>query len=638
MSLGLYMMEYNSASDITTAERKISTLTETSDSGVSSNNDELRAYDVMTVNMLQARPKGRISIDASHHIPRDFGRLLTSRQLSNRHSCSLPDILDIDNLCDIGGSSNDVLNKTGDSSDLNQSFEENDDKSIKGHSKYRADSLIPVHVCGKEHVEDPCFICMKDNEIYCGICVKVHNYHCKEQVKFIPEIPPELRQKYCEDAVNQLNVMRDRYLKIKQENEELQVQLKASKKDFIRSVMKYKSHIIVVIDKMEKEALQEMDVLYKSEIAKLEGTMTKMEMEITNLNSYLKFLEGSETSVENSVVFEVQEAISRVQSDENIIRDHHKMVGKVQFHFEPLKKLTDILADFNSLFSVSQTEVEICKFPMPCSCDKPYANKYAEKEKEVSARLSGWSFDRERCCITGCEFMDNGKLLTCDNANKKIKLFNKKLKCISAQSLPSQPWDIAVIDDERAVVTIPDRKQLQFLTVIHRKISLKHATSLDQNCWGVSCDADSIFVTNYSPETSEVVVLNHDGVLQRRIYGMTFHTPWFIDRFQDMLYVSDWGTFNVQTMTRGGALTNSYRNSYLVGPLGVTHDPEGNIYVCGRDSNTVHQISPDGVLRQIILRERDGVKQPLNICHRPSDDRLVITSWMSDKMTVYKLC
>lgn len=434
--------------------------------------------------------------------------------------------------------------------------------------------------------------------------------------------------------------MRDRFVKVKSENEDALNNLEDTKKAFISSIMGYKNMIAQTIDRIEKEALQQMDSLFIEEQAKIQNRLMYMDREIANIESYLKILEIESEEWENSVVFELQEAAKQVRKDESVLRDFHKYTSVVELKFEPLQELTDMLADFDKLWTVSKHETECCKFPSPCSCDKSYQYKMAEREKDVTVRLSGLSFDREKCCITGCEFLPNGKLLVCDNSNKKVKLFDRKFKFLSSHSLPSLPWDVAVVGQEKAVLTIPDRKQLQFVETHGRKLSLKNSVIMEKNCWGVASDMESIFVTCWSRDSSEILVLDSVGNPHRRISSVEsipFHTPWFIDCQNDTMFVSDWGTYLVQYMDLKGNSISKYRNSYLVGPLGVTHDPDGNIYVCGRDSNTVHQISSDGQLQQIILKEKDGVKQPLNISHRTSDDRLVLTSWMCDKITVYKL-
>ncbi|KAH3894121.1 uncharacterized protein LOC127862049 [Dreissena polymorpha] len=630
-------------------ERKISTLTVASDSGISCSTPEeiIQQQEYVTMDMVidsisdrPVRTRNRVSADV--YLRRkdvDMGTLLgVKRQLSNRYSRSLPDILDIDNIDPINDPDivGNELNKTSDSSDPNVSFEEN---GVKVDNAPRSLNS-PVTVCGREHLEDPCYICMKDNEIYCSVCIEVHNVHCREKVKFIPDIPSEFRQKYCADATEELVIMKRRFIKIKEENEELREKLNVSKRAFIKSLMKYKNSIIAIVDRMEKEALLEMDTIFSNESAKIQTNIENLEREIRNLESHLTALKGNDFSDGSTMVFTIQEALNQLHKDEIIIRTNHKMTNHTEFIFEGPNGFIERLAGLDELWKVSKSTVERCKVPMPCNCDKPYEKKTAVKEKEVSVRLSGWSFDRERCCITACEFLNNGKLLLCDNANKKLKLFSKKFKCVSMLSLPSLPWDIAVIDDSRAAVTMPDKKQLQFIQIQDRKLSNKETITLEHNCWGVACNNDILFVTCWSREATSIIVIDAHGAPTREITtagGVPFHTPWFIAFHNQTLYVSDWGTYTVNCLTTTGTQCEKYRHSLLVGPLGVTHDPDGNLYICSRDSNTIHQLSPTGSLIRILLTEKDGIAQPLNICHRKTDDRLVVTSWMSDKITVYKI-
>ncbi|XP_045171512.2 uncharacterized protein LOC123533748 [Mercenaria mercenaria] len=629
--------------DETMQNRKISTATVTTDSGVSSICNEgsvceEEMADITTAgeDITDAKPKVRLSMDEHEQRNIDLGKFMEATTVRSRRSCSLPDILDFDNIefyDDDPNNSTDFPQSSANSSKDSLSVVTTDTR------KTSTTSLGSFQLCGKEHVEKPCYICLKDNEIYCSVCVQVHNFHCKENVKHIPEIPPEMRTSLCGEAMKELRVVRERFNKVKAENENYIEQLKDSRRTFLRSVMKYKNTIIEAIDKLEKEALSQMDAVYNREKNKIEQNLNQLEREIADIESYITILEQCMTANENSVVYELQGATEQLRIDEAMVRDLHKSTSIVQFEFEPSADMLATLTNFEKLWKVTKKETVACTYPRPCSCDRSYRNKVAVKEKEVSVRLSGLSFDRERCCITGCEFLPNGKLLACDNGNKKVKLFDKKFKCISAHTLHSLPWDVAVIDAERAVVTIPDRKQLHFIG-LHHRISMKETVTLEQNCWGVSYSNEQIFVTCWSRDIKEVIILDTNGTPKRRIVtvqSQPFHTPWFIDGHDDTMFVSDWGTYLVQGVTTSGIPLSKYRKSNLVGPLGMCRDPDENVFICGRDSNNIHQISKDGTEQRVFLSERDGIQQPLNLCLRASDDKLIVTSWMSDKLTVFRL-
>lgn len=635
-------------------DRKLSILTVNTDSGISSVNNEdddhTTAHDSLRADdneqeSLEMKVRFRVSLDEHGRDVMDLRKFMETTAKSRR-SCSLPDILDFeveeifqpDETCSSQTFSPSIANSSFTSiSTICGAVENRKPDSGSGSPEY--ETKEGNKLCGKEHKEKPCFICLKDNEIYCRNCVMIHNYHCKEKVKHIPEIPPEMRTNLCQNASKDLAVMKKRFEKIRIENEAIVKNLEESRKTFMRSLIEFKNKIIDVIDSMEKEALSRMDAIYGQEKRKLERTMFAIEKEISDIDSYIAIIEDCMKASENSVVYELQAATDQVRRDETVIRDLHKTTNSVQFEFEPTPEFLEMLSDHDKLWRLERKESSVCNYPNPCTCDRSYMDKVAVKEREASVRLFGLSFDRERCCITGCEFLPNGKLLVCDNSNKKVKLFDKKFKCVSAQSLQSLPWDVTVLDDAQAVLTIPDKKELQFFEV-HHKISLKHSLTLQQNCWGVSHNNGLLFVTCWSRDKTEVVVMDIHGTLKHIItlvQGLPFHTPWFIAGFEDTMFVSDWGTYIVQNVTSSGVPLSKYRSSSLVGPLGLTRDPDGNIYVCGRDSNNIHQISKDGTDSRIFLTERDGISQPLNVCHRKKDDRLIVTSWMSDKVSVFRL-
>lgn len=161
-------------------ERKFSTATLNTDSGVSSivNEDTMDdskevVFHEVDYRTIRSTSGARVSLDEHRGVHGEMSKLI-ERKIRHRKSCSLPDILDLDNICNIEQDF-DEMNKTNDSSDMNLSFDEPEETSSPRLSKrkFGRGSTLPIQVCGKEHVEEPCFICMKDTEIYCQVCVEV---------------------------------------------------------------------------------------------------------------------------------------------------------------------------------------------------------------------------------------------------------------------------------------------------------------------------------------------------------------------------------------------------------------------------------------------------------------------------------
>ena len=534
---------------------------------------------------------------------------------AHRRSCSLPDILDFER------------------SETGKAGKHNDDGTSSENIYFSAP------ICGKFHAKEPNYICLKDWEIYCNVCVHVHNFHCGEKVKYIPEIAPEVRTAMCNQTLRDLTSMRERYQRVKSENLVNLEKLKENRKTCMTSILKFKFEILQIIDRVEKEAFHEMDSIYNREKSKIEENIARLESEISILESYRDCFDNNSLSDNTDIIHELQEAIKQCKSGENAIQYLHKSSNVVFFSFEILDRMNTFLNDIPNLWRVRQTEVMACTFPAPCTCEKPYGYRTPVKDHDFSGRHSGWSYDKEKCCFTGSEFLANGYLLLADNSNKKIKMFDKRYKCVSVLSLPSLPWDLAVTEQEMAAVTMPDRKTIQFMST-HQKLTPKHSIHVHKNCWGICHHRDNLIVSCWCREGAEVDIMDINGNVRhviKTIEGIPFHTPWYVAVNCDVIHVSDWGTFTVPSVTVSGSAVQTYRNRSLQGPLGMTFDPEGNIYICGRDSNNIHQLSPGGAMKQIVLSEKDDVREPLSVCHCPNDDRIVVTSWMSDKISIFKL-
>ena len=498
---------------------------------------------------------------------------------------------------------------------------------------------IPFQMCGKEHKSPPAYICFKDNEIYCKVCVQIHNLHCHEKVKYIPEIPPETRTKACDDSLRELLSAKERFNQVKDELcADLQL-LIDKRKEYVRSVLTFKQSMIKIIDEIEKEALSDMDLIFNLEKDKYQKNLSKIESCISDIEQMLEELKVRESNEDNSIFYNIQSVSNFVTESELDLHGIHKSCFKTEFSFQPQDTITSLGKNTDSLWTIKLSKDVRCHAPYPCTCDRSYKYRKAEFDKQFSAKLSGWSSDKDKCYISGCEFLENGNLLLADNHNKKIKMFDKKYRCVSALSLSSLPWDIAVLDKHLAVVSIPDKKQLQFFETKH-KLSSKHSVFLEKNCWGVARANDLLVVTCWSRDIAEVLVLDKDGVIKRTIMTVDrtpFSIPWYVSVSKDSIRVSDWGSNKITLITLTGEFIGQYSDNGLMGAMGAFSDPEGNVYVCARDTNSIHQVGSDGGKVQMILTERDGIEKPLCVCHCPLDNRFVVTSWMSDTVQVYRL-
>ena len=246
--------------------------------------------------------------------------------------------------------------------------------------------------------------------------------------------------------------------------------------------------------------------------------------------------------------------------------------------------------------------------------------------------------------ITGCTFMADGQLLVCDSENNNIKLLNSKFDIIDSLGLYTRPWDISAVDSVTAVITLPERKQLQFIDIVPFLKAGKQI-QLDKRCYGVDVVRDDIYVICHdNPGNAEIRVFDKNGTFIRKIPDVNnnlspLRYPYYIavSTTSSKIYVSDWDTHTVRCISVDGSLVFNYKHDDLMYPRTVIPDVEGNILVCGEHSCNIHVVTSTGqhhsVLYTVQGRRDNGCR---SLAYRLADRTLVIGLW-DDSMHVLKL-
>ena len=84
--------------------------------------------------------------------------------------------------------------------------------------------------------------------------------------------------------------------------------------------------------------------------------------------------------------------------------------------------------------------------------------------------------------ITGIEIVSDNHFVLCNHRNTRIKLFDSTGKFRGNLNLEAPPWDVAAIDDNLVVVTLPGIKQVQRIELFPKLRSLRH-WQLDESCY-----------------------------------------------------------------------------------------------------------------------------------------------------------
>ena len=315
---------------------------------------------------------------------------------------------------------------------------------------------------------------------------------------------------------------------------------------------------------------------------------------------------------------------------EEILRRDFNTSIRLDYEFVPSQDAESVFSNVESLGDISLRSTP-SKLPgfMSMSTVSQFAQRTIGKSEWIEARSSQ---DGKSCCLTGCAFLPNRRMVVADWSNSCVKMVNTNGSVVSSLSLPNNPWDVKRIDDSNLVVTVPGEKKI--FIIEYTKDELKELTSFetDCECWGVA-SFDDKFAATCDPWSKApcVNIYKNTGRLvsffQKDVRGeMLFKYPEHIttDSSNKTLFVSDSRAHKVIAITLKGQNVFRYHHEKLVSPAGLVTDSQDNVYVCGKDSHNVHQISKTGEHIQILLDDED-VENPRAITFEPSGECIMLT-------------
>ena len=197
-------------------------------------------------------------------------------------------------------------------------------------------------------------------------------------------------------------------------------------------------------------------------------------------------------------------------------------------------------------------------------------------------------------------------------------------------TLHANPLDISVFDAKTAIVTLPHSKQLQYIKVFPH-LTAGQILQLKKKCWGVHVTGNKIFTTCHNnPGEGEVRILDLDGNLLKQL-GINkngtflFTSPTYITVSPSgKIFVSDRDENTVTCMKMDNHVIYVYRDKEMEWPRRSYCDSGDNILVCGQSSNNVHVITAEGKKRCLLISAKDGLKGPMCISYRESDEALIV--------------
>lgn len=242
---------------------------------------------------------------------------------------------------------------------------------------------------------------------------------------------------------------------------------------------------------------------------------------------------------------------------------------------------------------------------------------------DKKAFVSGMAVCDDRLFLCNCDWNHNTpKVLVC-NINGEF---------IADIEVKGAPWDIAVLPVKgKAVVVLPNTNSIQFIDTktLTSGREVKMAGSDEKR--GITATKDRIFVGGMD---RYIYILDFEGNLLSTIFvnGEKFCYLLSVSR-GDLVY-SDFS--RIHRIKLDGTEVYTFKSPDLENPKKIATDALGNVYIAGKDSHSIHRLTPDGTFLDVILHADNQLCHPRALCIDGDHNKMFISNKSGKELLIYK--
>ena len=477
--------------------------------------------------------------------------------------------------------------------------------------------------------------CDDHRDTLCDSCKHSKHYKCK--VSSLQDKGKSYSRSRMDAIMSKIKSLEDDYDQLKQTRNDNCRELQRSVKDCGKDIDAWRKDLNDFFDDLEKSMKKQLKFQEDDGQKRIGQHISTLTATSKMLETDYKLLQDAKTSGGSALMFAADVQVSKGLKDyEDTLTDIANDAVKTNVKFEKNAKLVKLQADIDSLGSLIRNSARNIQ-----SGRKMLLDIKIQSQKQENIKISG---DSNTPWITGTVVMATGDIVSCDYNNRKLKLLDSSNALKDSLKLNAQPWDVSVVDAKTIIVTLPGNQQLQYIDLF-RRLTSGRVLQLDKKCWGVHVTADKIFTTCHNdPGKGEIRILDLDGNLLQQLGinqdgSFMFSYPYYItvSPSEKKIFVSDYSKETVTCMTMDNRVIYQYRDNGMEYPGGLYCDGGDNILACGLNSNNIQVITAEGKKHCDLVSSGDGLKEPMSISYRESDDTLIVGCSRSDNVILYKL-
>jgi hypothetical protein len=443
------------------------------------------------------------------------------------------------------------------------------------------------------------YFCSQHDVVCCRACIPDSHSSCKAVIPLDFASKDVKNSSLLSDTLKELDNMTETLEKMSVNRDDNRKLLTQKRSLIIKQISQVKSKLVKHLDDREERLITEVaSVQEKNEekIKREKDEMSQLTSVLKENKQELEFFKGHGSN--NQLFLVLRKQITNIQKTDNKIHDMTSAINEIDMEFEEIK-----MFNIETIGSVSQ-------ITRPCPI-KYKSMKVQHPQVQEDRRKPLTEFTKEghvnlkrgkQYKLTDMAVTSDNKLLLCNNRSSHPKVYiYKDYKTYEDEILlTSAPWCITVVPcTDKAVVTLPDEKSIQFINTTNNTKDKK--IKIGEECLGVTAVKDKIYIGG----DRKVLILKTDGSRVREITTDGYNNnPLYNERNYQLL------------LRQRGRLCCINLDSHVIyrydiaGYEGLAVDRQSHVYISGRHSNDIKRLSPDGTLRDIVLSEHDGVDGP----------------------------
>ena len=399
------------------------------------------------------------------------------------------------------------------------------------------------------------------------------------------------------------------------------------------NILRVKEKLIDKVESLAQPLMDELKQITDNQVNEMKGNITDIQDAITSSNAHKGALDFTRDNGSDQQTFLL---VHSTKGDINHLQHRVLNLTKIRRHVSlEFFENTKIHSSLNNLGSM----VLLQGAPL---CNPFLSRKLSQSQIQIATSRLISSFTNQselnlqrihkNCDIRGMAVSNDGTLLLCDCANRRLILFNSDGNYESTISTKYCPWDIAVIPGtQSAVVSKRDEGCIQFID-IENKTQLQVVSVCENRSGGLGATTDFILIGG----EGKIHFLNLHGQFVKSVDVEVKSAIWYLAPFgNDIICCSSSIDADVHVINMQNGDNKFYGSKNLKTPMKMAPDDTGNIYVVGHSSDNILRLSPNDGTFSVVLTANDGIKHPCALCFNKDFTKLYVSSKMGKEVTVF---